>query len=146
MDFFEQQDRARRNSSRLVILLVLAVITLIGTTTLVIAIAWQVYQYGNYSLQALSHELLVSVALVVVGVVLLGWAFKAMQLRAGGKVVAERLGGRLLNLQPQGVHEQRVLNVVEEMALAQVRRCRRCTCSRSPRSTPSPPGCDRRTR
>ena len=118
MDFFEQQDRARRNSSRLVILLVLAVITLIGTTTLVIAIAWQVYQYGNYSLQALSHELLVSVALVVVGVVLLGWAFKAMQLRAGGKVVAERLGGRLLNLQPQGVHEQRVLNVVEEMALA----------------------------
>ncbi|KIP99664.1 MULTISPECIES: M48 family metallopeptidase [Pseudomonas] len=118
MDFFEQQDRARRNSSRLVILLVLAVITLIGTTTLVIAIAWQVYQYGNYSLQALSHELLISVALVVVGVVLLGWAFKAMQLRAGGKVVAERLGGRLLNLQPQGVHEQRVLNVVEEMALA----------------------------
>lgn len=118
MDFFEQQDRARRNSSRLVILLVLAVITLIGTTTLVIAVAWQVYQYGNYSLQALNGELLASVALVVVGVVLLGWAFKATQLRSGGKVVAERLGGRLLNLQPQGIHEQRVLNVVEEMALA----------------------------
>lgn len=118
MDFFEQQDRARRNSSRLVILLVLAVITLVVSTTLVIAVAWQVYQYGNYSLEALSTELLLSVAAVVVGVVILGWAFKASQLRAGGKVVAERLGGRLLNLKPEGLHEQRVLNVVEEMALA----------------------------
>lgn len=118
MDFFEQQDRARRNTGRLVMLMVLAVITLIGTTTLVIAIAWQVYQYGNYSLQALNAQLLGSVALVVVGVVFLGWAFKALQLSAGGKVVAERLGGRLLNLKPQGLHEQRVLNVVEEMALA----------------------------
>lgn len=118
MDFFEQQDRARRTSSRLVILLVLAVITLIGTTTLVIAIAWQVYQYGDYSLQALNRELLASVAAVVIVVVCLGWAFKAQQLQAGGKVVAERLGGRLLNLKPEGLHEQRVLNVVEEMALA----------------------------
>ncbi|XXF07400.1 M48 family metallopeptidase [Pseudomonas sp. D2-3] len=118
MDFFEHQDRARRNTSRLVILLMLAVVTLVVSTTLVIAVAWQVYQYGNYSLEALSGELLFSVAAVVVGVVLLGWAFKAAQLRAGGKVVAERLGGRLLNLKPEGLHEQRVLNVVEEMALA----------------------------
>ena len=118
MDFFEHQDRARRNSSRLVMLLVLAVATLIVSTTLAIAIAWQVYQYGNYSLAALDARLLGSVALVVITVVLLGWAFKALQLGSGGKVVAERLGGRLLNLQPQGVHEQRVLNVVEEMALA----------------------------
>lgn len=118
MDFFEHQDRARRNTSRLVILLMLAVATLVVSTTLVIAIAWQVYQYGNYGLQALSGQLLLSVAAVVVGVVILGWAFKASQLGAGGKVVAERLGGRLLNLSPQGLHEQRVLNVVEEMALA----------------------------
>ncbi|MBD9398121.1 M48 family metallopeptidase [Pseudomonas sp. PDM11] len=118
MDFFEHQDRARRNTSRLVILLILAVVTLVVSTTLVIAIAWQVYQYGNYGLQSLSHELLLGVAAVVVGVVLLGWAFKASQLSAGGKVVAERLGGRLLNLKPEGLHEQRVLNVVEEMALA----------------------------
>ena len=118
MDFFEHQDRARRNTSRLVILLMLAVVTLIVSTTLVIAVAWQVYQYGNYSLQSLSQELLLSVATVVVGVVFLGWAFKAVQLRAGGKVVAERLGGRLINLKPEGLHEQRVLNVVEEIALA----------------------------
>ena len=96
----------------------LAVVTLIVSTTLVIAVAWQVYQYGNYSLQSLSQELLLSVATVVVGVVFLGWAFKAVQLRAGGKVVAERLGGRLINLKPEGLHEQRVLNVVEEIALA----------------------------
>ncbi|TBV07033.1 M48 family metallopeptidase [Phytopseudomonas dryadis] len=118
MDFFEQQDRARRNSTRLVILLLLAVATLIGTTTLVIAIAWQVYQGGNYRFDALSGELLGSVALAVGGVVILGWLFKAQQLSAGGKVVAERLGGRLINLEPRGRHEQRVLNVVEEMALA----------------------------
>ena len=104
MDFFEHQDRARRNTSRLVILLMLAVVTLIVSTTLVIAVAWQVYQYGNYSLQSLSQELLLSVATVVVGVVFLGWAFKAVQLRAGGKVVAERLGGRLINLKPEGLH------------------------------------------
>ena len=39
MDFFTAQDRARRKTGRLVVLMVLAVIALITVTTLAIAIA-----------------------------------------------------------------------------------------------------------
>ncbi len=53
--------------------------------------------------------------LIVVGG---GSLYKIAELRAGGHVVAEQLGGRLLTSGTADLVEQRLLNVVEEMALA----------------------------
>jgi Zn-dependent protease with chaperone function len=60
-------------------------------------------------------------ATVVFGVGLVvggGSAYKMAQLRGGGHVVAEHLGGRLLNGDSRDPAERRLLNVVEEMAVA----------------------------
>src|SRR3989338_1890960 len=126
MNFFEQQDRARRNSGRLLILMALAVLSLITLTSLALGAIWQLFGNDQNSLGLLdgpgsllpSWPLVGSVALAVIGVVLWGSLYKQLQLSRGGQAVAERLGGRLINLAPQNLEERRLLNVVEEMALA----------------------------
>lgn len=122
MNFFEHQDRARKQTGRLVLLLTIAVISLVSITSL--ALGWLWRHLGEPALHLTSRaslpdpELYLSVAGVIVGVVVLGALFKQHQLSAGGKVVAESLGGRLLNLSASNADERRLLNVVEEMAIA----------------------------
>ena len=52
------------------------------------------------------------------GVILLGSLFKTISLRKGGAVVANDLGGRLVIPGTGDADERRLLNVVEEMAIA----------------------------
>lgn len=128
MNFFEHQDLARRNTRRLVFLMVLAVLSLITVTTLLVAVVLYYFQYdpmqpaaGNVltqSLSALSWELLGYITLGIGTVVLAGSLFKLLQLNAGGRTVAEAMGGRLINLDTRDGDERKILNVVEEMAIA----------------------------
>ncbi|CAN0557218.1 unnamed protein product, partial [Ectocarpus sp. 12 AP-2014] len=128
MDFFTAQDQARRKTGRLVILLVLAVVALIVVATLAIAITLQLMDGGQPVAQssladqgilsALSIELVAGVAMAVLAIVVLGSLFKRSQLRRGGRAVAEALGGREINLNTRDADERRILNVVEEMAIA----------------------------
>lgn len=122
MNFFQHQDRARRQTGRLILLLALAVTCLVSLTTLVLGWLWRHFgEPGTHwtSPNNLSNaDLYLGVALVVVGVVVVAALYKQVQLSAGGRVVAERLGGRLISLDAKGADERRVLNVVEEMALA----------------------------
>ncbi|MFS2123688.1 M48 family metallopeptidase [Pseudomonas sp. Pseusp97] len=122
MNFFEHQDRARKQTGRLVLLLTVAVVCLVTITSF--ALGWLWRHLGEPALHLTSRaslsdpELYLSVAAVIIGVVVLGALYKQVQLSAGGKVVAESLGGRLLNLSASNADERRLLNVVEEMALA----------------------------
>ncbi|MEE9100304.1 M48 family metallopeptidase [Pseudomonas nitroreducens] len=122
MNFFEHQDRARRQTGRLVLLLAVAVVCLVTITSF--ALGWLWRHLGEPALHLTSRaslpdpELYLAVAAVIISVVVLGALYKQVQLSAGGKVVAESLGGRLLNLSASNADERRLLNVVEEMALA----------------------------
>jgi Zn-dependent protease with chaperone function len=120
MDFFEHQARARRSSALLVILLVLAVLSLIAITSVVIGFILRPQAAPDAApmLLHLPWPLIAVVSAVVIGVVSLGSLFKWLELRSGGAAIAQRLGGRSVNTAPQDLGEQRVLNVVEEMALA----------------------------
>lgn len=122
MDFFSAQDRARRLTGRLVMLLVLAVVALIIVTSMVVAFAVVLLEDGPLAgeplARALQPPLLMGVATAVILVVGLGSVVRHLQLRAGGSVVAEALGGRPLNLATRDANERRLLNVVEEMAIA----------------------------
>ncbi|GAA6153966.1 M48 family metallopeptidase [Pseudoteredinibacter isoporae] len=124
MNFFEHQDRARRNTKKLVLLLLLAVLSLIAITIVLVVF---LLSYGKlqtdesiaqHMLNTANLELIVSVGLGVLAVVSLGSLYKLSQLGAGGKVVAEAMGGRLLNIQTRDADERKILNVVEEMAIA----------------------------
>ncbi|MBD9483686.1 M48 family metallopeptidase [Pseudomonas sp. PDM14] len=119
MNFFEQQDRAKRISGRLVLLMALAVLSLITITCVALIV---VLNFTGLSVfvdpEHAQIRLVLYVALGVIAVVILGSLFKSAQLGGGGKTVAERLGGRLINLDAQSLEERRLLNVVEEMAIA----------------------------
>jgi Zn-dependent protease with chaperone function len=122
-DFFERQDVARRNTTRLVILFVLAVLALIVSIDLLLA-ATMGYLGRNPETGAVDWTLAVDprvLSLAVFGTLIVaggGTLFKIAQLRGGGQVVAEQLGGRLLNPDSAVPSEQQLLNVVQEMAIA----------------------------
>lgn len=130
MNFFEHQDRARRKTKQLVMLLALAVIALIAITTFAAAALIylsgnaqpQAYEYAHTfwsgTLHALSLQSFLWIALAVTSVVLLGSLFRFMQLGSGGRAIAEAMGGRLLLGQTSDPDERKILNVVEEMAIA----------------------------
>jgi Zn-dependent protease with chaperone function len=122
-DFFDRQDVARRNTTRLVILFVLAVLAIIASIDLLLA-ATMGYLARDPETGAIDWALALDpqlLGLAVVGTLLLvggGSLFKTAQLRGGGRIVAEQLGGRRLTPDTTVPSEQQLLNVVEEMAIA----------------------------
>ncbi|WP_047336477.1 M48 family metallopeptidase [Pseudomonas protegens] len=118
MKFFQHQARARRHTLKLVLLMTLAVATLVSLSSLGLGLAWRELSQEYKQPKVLSWTAVTVVALLMLLVVVLGSWYKSWRLRAGGKVIAEHLGGRLINDSPRGSEEQRLLNIVEEMALA----------------------------
>src|SRR4051812_14934448 len=57
-------------------------------------------------------------AVATLGVIGTGSFFKTLSLARGGRAVAELLDGRLVNSNSTDAHERKLLNVVEEMAIA----------------------------
>jgi len=134
MDFFERQEKARRNTKLLVVYFVTGVALLILVVYLVVAIVFTAsglrhrgrhYNYYNNDTQieAAQHSLwnprlFLGVALGTLAVIGIGSAFKTMELAQGGSAVSSMMGGRLLSPNSTDLDERKLLNVVEEMALA----------------------------
>ncbi len=118
MNFFQQQRQAKRRTLLLIVLMALAVLSLIAVSCVLMTIPVEDGD-GNvlFDLE-MSWELIGYVSAVVISVVLLGSTAKHSELSAGGKVIARGLNGRLINHNAQTLEEQRLLNVVEEMAIA----------------------------
>ncbi len=115
MDFFSHQDRARRQTALMLCLFAAAVAAIIAA----------LYKVTGFLLffkgrsPGFDPQLLGIVAAAVLTLVGLGSLYKIRQLRQGGGAgVAELLGGRLVAADTADGHEQRLLNVVEEMAIA----------------------------
>ncbi len=118
-DFFQQQQAARRSTGWLVFYFACAVVALIGLLYLLAAVllGFVPDEHGHGS--PLWNPALLGVIAFGVGTVVgLGSLFKTAQLAGGGKVVAETLGGRLVPGDTRDLRERRLLNVVEEMAIA----------------------------
>lgn len=128
MDFFAQQDIARRNTRMLVLLFVGAVLLLIVlANAAVAAFLWFADDYNLYSgsregmagfFSYFSWARFGSIGLAITATVALVVLLKWIQLSTGGKVVAESLGGTRVLPQTSDRAERRCLNVVEEIALA----------------------------
>ena len=122
MNFFTYQDQARSNTRKLVFLFVAAVLSLILITSLLVIFVFAFYGQNQdqfaVNIDLVTSDIFLTASVAVIAVVALGTLFRMGQLRGGGKVVAEALGGRLLNTNTRDADERRILNVVEEMAIA----------------------------
>ncbi len=127
MNFFEAQERARKSSRLLVWWFILAVIGVIVVIYLSVALLWPLYgartDGGSLPTEAQgvnlwNPELFLWTAVLVGGTVLIGSLTKLSQLSGGGKIVAQNLGGRAVEPDTYDPYERRLLNVVEEMAIA----------------------------
>tara|TARA_R110002072_G_scaffold112331_2_gene241312 strand:+ start:18438 stop:20618 length:2181 start_codon:yes stop_codon:yes gene_type:complete len=138
MNFYQAQDQARKQSRLLVALFILAVCFLVLITNTCVAL-FVLYSNPAYSLSghidpslsannildwfgrlayALGWQKSLWTTSLVCGVVFMAMGFKWLSLRQGGRVVAESLGGTLVLPSTGSVPEKRLLNVVEEIALA----------------------------
>ncbi len=121
MNFFEQQEQARRRTGQLVVLYGLAVVCILMAVYAVVVWLFQSDLTGaNADHQAVWWDpIIFSWVALVTGLLMLGGTlYKISALRAGGAVVARMLGGRPIAAATQDPDEQRLLNVVEEMAIA----------------------------
>ena len=117
MNFFQAQDKARRNTTTLVVLFGLAVASLIVITNVLITIAVQTMSSANEP-AALPIESRIFISLGVIGIVVLACLYKYTSLSGGGRNIAESMGGRLLIRNSANAQDRRVMNIVEEMAIA----------------------------
>lgn len=123
-DFFEQQDRSRRRTAYLVACFFLGVICLILLTYLLAAALYYFYladkipgrpfHWTDLWHPGLFLAVSAGVAVVVGGSALL----KVAELASGGRSVALMLGGKEVNGRPKKLVYRRLVNVVEEMAIA----------------------------
>lgn len=120
-DFFARQDAARRNTGYLVLLFVLG---MLGITLAIYFLITSLLYFGvdeqaRDASMFLSPGIFLGSAAGSGSVVGLASLFKSMELSSGGgSHVAESLGGKLLTHDTHDPLEKRLLNVVEEMAIA----------------------------
>lgn len=118
MNFFESQERARRKTGQLVFLFVLAMLSLVGLSNVLLFMVSNTNSadVGNTAISIETHLLLSGAVLLIIGLASL---FKvAVLANGGGEAVASSLGGRLISMDTHDADERRVLNVVEEMSIA----------------------------
>jgi len=121
MDFFASQDVARRKTSLLLLYFSLAVFFIIVAIYLAITFLF-IYQQGGPgqfdSNRFWNPDLFVGVVIGTFIIVGCGSLYKISVLRSGGARVAEMLGGRLIPAGSKDFLQKRLLNIVEEMAIA----------------------------
>ena len=109
MDFFEAQDQARKRTKWLLLWFVLAVVGVVVAVDLLLF-----FTIGRGQ----AMEIMLPASIGTAALILAASGYKSMQLNGGGSVVAQELGGRLVMPGSSDFEEKRLLNIVEEMAIA----------------------------
>jgi Zn-dependent protease with chaperone function len=132
MDFFEAQARAKKRTTRLVTLFVLAVAGIITAGYFAF-----IFITASIGLRANAHGggferaaggldnvdlwqpgALIAFSLLTITVVGLSALFKWLQLRAGGRAIARMIGAREIAPDTTQLRERQLLNIVEEISIA----------------------------
>ncbi len=126
MDFFDRQEKARRNTKLLVVYFACGTLAL---TLAVYVVSLVIFTGAGLNKQRRAYDepvevqwwnpkIFIGAAFGTLAVIGMGSAFKTMELAQGGRVVATNLGGRLVDPNSTDRDERKLLNVVEEMAIA----------------------------
>ena len=126
MNFLRQQAQARQASRRLIWMFSLTVILLVVLVNLAVGAFWLIVfrppteaatQLSAW-VSVLPQGFFITNTAVVLGLVFGGAALEIHQLRSGGPAVAAQMNARRIAPDTQDPDERRLLNVVEEMAIA----------------------------
>src|SRR5689334_11218899 len=123
MDFFELQHRARRKTGWILLAFLVAVALIVLSIN---AVGGLIYLAATErplfpvmpALAAVPRSAYVVTTIIVLGVILGGTLVRMHQLADGGAAVAGMVGARRIAHGTGNLQEKRLLNVVEEMALA----------------------------
>ena len=124
MDFFTAEAAAHARTRRLLIAYGVAVASVVVAITWVVAIAYSfassnIYSPQGYSDRVMAHPgVLVVTALAVLAITAIAAMHRISQLRSGGGAVAVAMGGVKITHETQDPKRQRLLHVVEELAIA----------------------------
>lgn len=122
MDFFAAQDRARASSRRLVWWFILCVISVVvaiyGAAVILVTLTSTGEDVTNSTIQWWQPQLAIILGPLISGIIMSGSLYKLSQLSSGGAVVARDLGGRAVSRSTREPLERRLVNVVDEMAIA----------------------------
>jgi Zn-dependent protease with chaperone function len=123
MDFFEHQDKARRHTTVMVGLFVLAVVAIVAILNLVgvFLYAWLSEMPADRLLNVFRHTprwVYGATTGVTLAIIAFGTLTRLYELSAGGAAVAKMVGARVVRRDSRDPLERRLLNIVDEMALA----------------------------
>ncbi len=125
MNFFKRQDEARRASRRLVLLFALAVIAVVAAVDFVVFMLMRQGEAHAHGYMpplgewlAVHPRMVVGTTLIVLAIIAVASFYKTMILGGGGGVVARSLGGVRISADTTDPLQRRLLNVIEEMAIA----------------------------
>ena len=120
MSFYEDQDRARRKSHLLVLVFVAAIVCILGAMDLAAMGLWLfVHMYmdtTSFRPPALLHGIVIGATLAVLAFISIRKTLQVHQ--GGGMAVARMMGARQVVPVKASPLEHRLLNVVEEIAIA----------------------------
>jgi len=124
MNFFEAQDSARRSTTGLVLLFILAVAGLLVLSNLIVFELLYYTQTGLLTASLAEIEMVfdldlaIMVSAAILGFITLGSLYKLAVLSSGGPAIAMSLGGVIVPRSSEDPLHKKILNVVEEMAIA----------------------------
>ncbi len=121
MDFFQQQDRARRNSFWMIVFFIISVVAVVVAVDMVFYVAFYEDLWNPKTVEAHVNavQTMIFATVGTVLIIVIGTICRCVQLLAGGgRSVAEQMGGRLVDANTTDLQERRYLNIVEEMAIA----------------------------
>jgi len=118
-DFWELQDRARGKTVLLLVLFAISVVVTVAAINLAVAaiVHWETRSAGDWrwlwDARTAAYTSAATLFIIACGTLL-----KYRELNVGGMAIADMLGGEPVTFNSQTLEERRLLNVVEEMALA----------------------------
>jgi Zn-dependent protease with chaperone function len=127
VDFFARQEQSRRTSRALVAIFLVAFIVVALATTVVVTAGLRLYTENNSLFLGTENwrewlvghgGLVVGIALGAFGLMALASVYRAATLARGGGAVARALGATRVSGDGNDALQRRLVNVVEEMALA----------------------------
>ncbi len=124
MDFFQAQDQAKSNTTKLIALFALAVIAIVVVTNILLLLALGMMEMSEDlglpegSFFGYSWNVFFVIGGIMVAIIVFGSLYKMFSLRGGGAKVAENMNGKLVIASDNDIKKQQLLNVVEEMAIA----------------------------